>query len=428
MPDFFSRGMQPFKKATALDASIRIVLMVYIAVLPFRALLILERNGFIFLLGLLAGWCILNQRVFYSQTPYDMPLLVFALWVGLTIPFAVAPLYSLQEYGKLLQHMVVFYAVICFFKELRSRKVLLGLIGVIVSIVTVYGLGQVNLRNPQAVVSVFSAEVWFTTFLVIVIPFLLVLALSDGSLKVRIGSTVVVGMMVVCLFGTQSRAGAVALIGEVWVLAWFLRSVSSRIVAMLMTVSVIAIAALVLGESAAGLSPDIANVFPVKKGISSVLHRLAIWDFSLSEVAKHWLVGIGYGNLSYVLLYGQNEEVVTAGHYSIMQAGTHNIGLYLALHVGLPGFVLFGWFIAQVLRKTAGSYHDAQEWISKSILLGTISSVVGLILRLQFDQMFVGSLAVFCWVLLALAVLSSSRYDERAQDSCVGQSGVAMKV
>ena len=428
MPQIFFSAMQSFGRATYFDTIIRVVLAVYIAVLPFKALLILERNGFIFLLGLLVGWCILNQRFFYSQTPYDMPLLVFVLWVGLTIPFAVAPLYSLREYGKLLQQMVVFYAVLYFFKTLRPRMVLLWLIGVVASIVTVYGLGQLNLQNPQAVVSVFSAEVWFTTFLVMGIPFFLVLALGNGPLKVRSASAAVGGLMIVCLLGTQSRAGMVALVGEIWVLAWFLRSVSSRIVGIIVTASVIAMAALVFDESAAGVSADIANVFPVKKGISSMLHRFAIWDFSLSEIAKHWLVGIGYGNLSYPLLYAQNEEVVTGGHYSVMRAGTHNIGLYLALHVGLPGLLLFGWFIARVLRKTAEAYHHAQKWVSKGILLGTLSSITGLILRLQFDQMFVGSLAVLCWVLLALAVLSSSGCAEPAQDSYVGQSGVAVKV
>ena len=35
----------------------------------------------------------------------------------------------------------------------------------------------------------------------------------------------------------------------------------------------------------------------------------------------------------------------------------------------------------------------------------------GVMLQLQLDQMFVGSLAVFFWVLLALAVLSYPSYN-----------------
>ena len=410
--------LPPSKWVSHLDTIIRMVLAVYIAVLPFKSLLIAERNGFILLLVLLGGWCVANRRFFYFRTPYDMLLLAFVIWVGLTIPFAVVPSYSVKEYGKLLQHMVVFYSVIYFFKELRDRQVLLGLIGVIAVVVTAYGLSQFNLHNPQSMVSFLSAEVWLTTFLVMVIPFALVLALGDGPPVVRSGSAIAVGMMVVCLLATQSRAGLVALIGELWVVAWFIRSASAKIVAALVTVSVVAAVMLVFNDGAipvVGVTADIASSLPVKKGVSSVLHRFEIWGFTLSEIAQHWLVGIGYGNLSYLFLYGQDQEVVGPGHYGVSRAGTHNIVLYLALHVGIPGLLLFGWLFIRVILRTAAEYRHAHDWLSKAVLLGTVGSVVGLILRLQFDQMFVGSLAVLFWVLLALAVLSYPSYNRAAE-------------
>lgn len=410
-------AMPPSERVAHFDAIIRVVLAVYIAVLPFKSLLIVERNGFILLLGLLVGWCVANRRFFYSRTPYDMLLLVFVVWVGLTIPFAVAPFYSLKEYGKLLQHMVVFYAVIYFFRELCGRQALLGLIGIVAVVVTAYGLLQFNLHNPQAVVSFLSAEVWLTTFLVMVIPFALVLALEEGPSIASRGGAIVAGMMMVCLLSTQSRAGLVALVGEVWVIAWFLRSVSSRVFAMLVTVGVIAMVSLVFNEGATGVSADIANSLPVKRGVSSVFHRFEIWRFALSEISNHWLVGIGYGNLSYLFVYGQDQEVVRPGHYAITQAGTHNIVLYLALHVGVPGMLLFGWLFARVILQTSAEYRRAQDWLSKAVLLGALSSVVGLMLRLQFDQMLVGSLAIFFWVLLALAVLSYPSYNRLAVET-----------
>ena len=404
-PTFFS-GMKPSDRMANFDHIIRVVLAVFIAVLPFKSLLIVERNGFLVLLGLLAMWCAINRRFFYCQTPYDMLLLAFAVWVGFTILFSVVPSYSLKEYGKLLQHMVIFYGVIFFFKELRARQVLLGLIGIVAVVVTAYGLSQFSLKNPQAVVSFLSAEVWLATFLVMVIPFVLALALGAGPPVVRSGGSIAAGMMLVCLLSTQSRAGLVALIGELWMVAWFIRSASAKIVAALVTVGVIAAVMLVFNEPEVGVSADIANLLPAKKGAGSVFHRFEIWGFALSEIAKHWLVGIGYGNLSYLFLYGQDQEVVRLGHSPIMQAGTHNIVLYLALHVGVPGMLLFGWLVARVILRTSAEYRRAQDWLSKAVLLGALGSVVGLMLRLQFDQMLVGSLAVFFWVLLALAVLS----------------------
>jgi O-antigen ligase len=397
-------------------------------VLPFKSLLVVERNGFLVLLGLLVGWCAINRRLFYSRTSYDVLLLAFVVWVGLTIPFSVAPSYSLKEYGKLLQHLVVFYAVIYFFKGLLYRQVLLGLIGVMAIVIAGYGLSQFNLENPQAVVSFLPAEVWLTTFLIMVIPFGLALALGEGPSEIRIGGACVVGMMMVCLVSTQSRAGLVALVGELWVMVWFIRSASAKVVAALATVCVIAAVVLVFNASAtpiAGQTADITTSLPLKRGFASVIHRFDIWGFTLSEIAKHWLVGIGYGSQSYLLLYGQDQEVVMPGHAAITRTGTHNIFLYLALHVGLPGMLLFGWFFVRVVLRTSKEYRQAHDWLSKAILAGSVVSVVGLFLRLQFDQMLVGSLAVFFWVLLAMAVLSYPSYNRAAEEIRVNQAGAA---
>ena len=431
MPTTSSIAMPSSERVPYFDTLVRVVLAVYIAVLPFKSLLVVERNGFILLLGLLVGWCVINRRLFYSRTPYDLLLLAFVVWVGLTIPFSVAPSYSVKEYGKLLQYMVVFYAVIYFFKGLLYRQVLLGLVGIMAILVAVYGLSQFNLENPEAVTSFLPAEVWLSTFLVMVIPFGLAVALGEGPPEIRSGGALVVGMMTVCLIATQSRAGLVALVGEVWVMVWFIRSASAKIVAALATICVIAAVVVVFNASmtpAAGLGNDITSVLPIKKNVVSVIHRFDIWWFTLSEIAKHWLVGIGYGSQSYFLLYGQDQEVVMPGHAAITHAGTHNIFLYLALHVGLPGMLMFGWFIVRVILRTSEEYRQAHDWLSKAVLVGSVVSVVGLILRLQFDQMLVGSLAVLFWVLLAMAILSYPSYNRATEEILVRRTEALKEV
>jgi hypothetical protein len=238
-------------------------------------------------------------------------------------------------------------------------------------------------------------------------------------------------MMTVCLITTQSRAGLVALIGELWVMVWFIRSVSAKMVAALATVCVIAAVVIVFNATStpvAGQTEDITTSLPLKRGFASVFHRFDIWWFTLSEIARHWLVGIGYGSESYFLLYGQVPEVVMPGHAAVMHSGTHNIFLYLALHVGLPGMLLFGWFVVRVVLKTSGEYRQAYDWLSKAVLVGSVVSVIGLILRLQFDQMLVGSLAVFFWVLLAMAVLSYPSYNRAAEEIRVRRSGAATEI
>ena len=58
-----SIAMPSSERVPYFDMLVRVVLAVYIAVLPFKSLLIVERNGFILLLGLLVGWSALNRRL-----------------------------------------------------------------------------------------------------------------------------------------------------------------------------------------------------------------------------------------------------------------------------------------------------------------------------------------------------------------------------
>ena len=182
-----------------LDQAIQALLLIFIASLPFRQLLVIERNGFLVLLGLLLLWSAIHKRLWLVRTPFDIPLLMFVGWVGLTIPFASFPVYSLKEFGKLLQGIAVFYAVIVFLRAETYRKTLLYLLVVIVTIVSGVGLYQFDPVNYQATRSFLSSEVWLTTFLVMLIPLCFALAFFDARTYQK-AVLLCIGMIaVVCL-------------------------------------------------------------------------------------------------------------------------------------------------------------------------------------------------------------------------------------
>lgn len=397
-----------------LDATIRILLLAYIAALPFKGLLVIERNAFLALLVLLFLWCLTNGRLFHRKTPYDVLLLSFVLWVGVTIPFSAFPRYSLKEYGRLLQWMVVLYAVLTFFSPAPYRRILLAVVGMAAAIAVMFGLTQLNLTSPQGVVGPFPSEVWFTTFLVMVIPFGLAAGFGDAPvIAKRVGAALAL-LGVACLIDTQSRAGLVALIMEISAMVWLMRNRRAKVVMGILTG--LLIAAIVAGTYMKSSAPPGDNAglqgsIPVKTDAVSIVHRLDIWRFTLSEIAKHWLVGIGFGADAYLYLYGREGETVEPGHAGVKDQGTHNILLYLSLHVGIIGMVLFAWFYLSVIHHTLKEYRAADDWTAKLILAGTIVSMVGLFVRLQFDQMFVGTLAAFFWVLIAVAIMHYPSLD-----------------
>ena len=389
-----------------LNRIIRGLLYLYIFSLPFVGLLFIERNGFIILLVLLVLWCAVNRRHFFVQTPLDLPLIAFVLWVGFTIPFAAFPLYSLKEFGKLLQQGLMFYVVVYFFQDRSDRTWLLTLLVGVLTLVSAYGITQ--FEEMGKITSFLSSEVWLTTYLVMFIPLCVALAQYQERPRSKAMYLGVSGLATVCLLLTQSRAGLLAFICELWVLAWFLRRRAILIVASLFSLAlVIAVVFLMkfdtTSEYAATIVPRTFN--PIKTNMASIIHRMDIWSFSLSQISKHPILGIGYGKETFKLVFGQTPEEVQPGHSPVRIAGSHNIFLELALHVGLPGLVLFLWLVVSIASTVLTEFRRIAEPSSKAVLLGVGVSVVGLGVRIIFDQMFVGTLAILFWVLVAVAML-----------------------
>ncbi|HEU4684013.1 MAG TPA: O-antigen ligase family protein [Nitrospira sp.] len=391
-----------------LEAAIRGCLLIYVAVLPFKALLVVERNGFLVLLTLLALWCLINGRLFYRHTPFAVPLAVYVGWIGITIPFAIFPDYSLKEFGKLLQQVTIFYAVAYFLFHPPFRTTLYALLGCLLAIVSINGLRQFDLDHPQAVVSFLSSEVWLTTFLVMMIPLAAATAFVAEPLWLRATAFGTLGIAGICLVSTQSRAGLLSFIVEFCATTWLIRKRAALVLSGIVSAGLIVgfLLTLALRDGGAVESGGTSAIrVPFQTTSHSIIHRFDIWSFSLREAQKHWLVGIGYGKDNFLKVYGDERETVPEGHAAVKKSGTHNILLYHALHVGVPGLLFFCWLYGSMLGKTLHESRRASDWREKAVLYGMAGTLVGLAVRLQFDQMFVGSLAIVFWVLLALTVM-----------------------
>ena len=394
-----------------LDNIIRGLLYIYILSLPFKHLLFIERNGFIILVVLLLLWCAVNRRHFFTRTPIDPPLLAFIAWVAFTIPFAAFPLYSFKEFAKLLQQGLIFYVVVYFFKdESRWARLMWVLVGTSL-IVSGYGvlefMRMVGILQSESrllmLESVMSGEVWLSTYLVMVIPLCFALFLFEKRPYERIFSLSATVAATVCLLLTFSRAGFVALLSELSSFVWIVRRKTLIVASVLIGLLIGAVTAGVIHY---GLFTVPGTDIPIRGGgTSSLVHRMDIWEYTLRRIAEHPLVGIGYGKDNFKLVYGQLPEQVQGGHYSILSAGTHNTFLDLSLGVGLPGLALFVWLLQRIAVQALTRFRQSEDPITKAMTLGVGVSIIGLTVRLLFDHMLIGTLALQFWVLVAMAMV-----------------------
>jgi len=394
-----------------LDSIIRGLLYIYILSLPFKHLLFVERNGFIILVVLLLLWCAVNRRHFFTRTPIDAPLLAFIAWVAFTFPFAAFPLYSFKEFAKLLQQGLIFYVVVYFFKdESRWARLMWVLVGTSL-IVSGYGvlefMRMVGILQSESgllmLESVTSGEVWLSTYLVMVIPLCFALFLFEKRPYERIFSMSATVAATVCLLLTFSRAGFIALLSELSSFVWIVRRKTLIVTSVLIGLLIGAVTAGVIHY---GLFTVPGTDIPIRGGgTSSLVHRMDIWEYTLGRIAEHPLVGIGYGKDNFKLVYGQLPEQVQGGHYSILSAGTHNTFLDLSLGVGLPGLALFVWLLQRIAVQALTRFRQSEDPITKAMTLGVGVSIIGLTVRLLFDHMLIGTLALQFWVLVAMAMV-----------------------
>lgn len=401
-----------------LDQIIQGVLLFYIASLPFTSIhfRLFERIGFLVLLTSLGVWSVWHRRHFILRTPIDVPVGIFLLWVGLTIPFSTMPVYSFQEYGKLIKVVLIFYATLYFFREQKRWVELVWMLVGVELIICIYGLAHYEHPNYMSMTSFLPSEVWLVTYLVMMLPLSMALMIYVDNPWAKGVCVVSILLASCCLLLTQSRAGILSFVVELLGMAVLVQRRALITIAVAVTIFYL----LTLSFVVAGATLEngswylkAKSTIPLKLSLESMAHRLDIWAFLLEQVAEHPIVGIGYGKntvekLSELSL--TRDPLLAHSRNPVTNQGAHNIFLELALHVGIPGLLFFVWGAVRLIKTVMANFRLASDGFARSVLLGLSVGIVGVLVRCSFDQMLVGVLAVQFGVLAAIGMLAGGSY------------------
>ncbi len=87
-----------------------------------------------------------------------------------------------------------------------------------------------------------------------------------------------------------------------------------------------------------------------------------------------------------------------------MADGTHNAVLDVTVGAGVPAGIAFLWLMWTIGRTELSQFLDTQDSTEKIWSCALFLMVIGLFVRLFFDHMWVGSLAVMFWVMVGMTV------------------------
>ena len=198
-----------------------LVLITFMSFFP--RLFHLEELLFFILLVIALGTAWREGRMMWVRTPVDLPLLLFVGWVLLTIPFAIDPAYSFTEWRKVVAQVLVFYWALLILRvhsdEVMIRRILATVVigtGLLCGYALIDFVGRGGTWQDRYIrAGAPSSDYnWLSTYVVMVIPFLVAVAVISSSFWQRMFSLCVVALALLAQVTSYTRAGWIGIVTQ----------------------------------------------------------------------------------------------------------------------------------------------------------------------------------------------------------------------
>lgn len=365
-----------------------------------------QEHAVIILIVFSLAMCGIERVSPWIKNPLDLPLWLFMIWVLCTVPFATDPAYSLAEWKKFVAQAGVFYwslLVLDRCRRLSLPRQILWALAFSGTVLAVYALVDFvdrggTWRDRYVRAHAFGSDYnWLSTYMVMTIPIIGSLVVMARVAWIRGAQLLALVLTVAAQLFSYTRGGWLGHAAQGLALALM---IGGRRLA-LGVLGLIALAGVGLAiASQSGFQRDTVAA-------KTVDTRLTVWAIGLREVATHPVVGIGYGNNSFVKKfpeYSLERQAQVPDHERIIPA-MHNTFLMVALGSGLPAFLCFFWIFVALLRRLVPVPWPAGRGDPFTVLAAGIGlAVIGFAVRNFFDYMFMGSLAHVFWLLAAVGI------------------------
>jgi len=343
------------------------------------------------------------------RSPYLIPALILVVEASFHLMRAVmspAPgssiVVALRAYTLLVEPISVYILALLSFRHRQNINWILDMLllaGLLVALGAIYQAGRDILAGELfRTRSFFNHPNTLGLFLSRMIPFYAALCLlMNGQWLRRILYGSVVVLMGLALLLSGSRGGFLGVLAALILLAVILRrfrwlipvGVGAVVILLIMTLA---------GESRFGALLDL--------GSGSADTRWRIWRAAFEQIIAHPLLGIGIGNVAWLVKYVPRErlvgaEIVDAHNFLLdfwSKLGAVGLGSLLAL---LLIFYLLAW---DSYKHKKGSY--------RAIALAAICSMTAALVHGLVDAFYFGvPIAVFFWFLLGVVEVTATSPD-----------------
>ena len=360
------------------------------------------------------------------RTPLDVPLLLMALTMCVSILVTVDPLRSFPKITGVYYGFIVFYAMANHVRGASALRIAVAALVVAGSVIAIVALLDTNWggvkipvlgyflqplyqQMPDVMLSLPRAESGFNSnqvggTLALLLPLQASLALHAwrGASERRRTNLKRFGLACSCaitglaLILTQSRgAWTSVLLALIALLA--LQGRRSRLMLVLILVVVASVVALTLADPATPVSDDELDRIIALSG------RPEIWRRSVRVIRDHPLTGIGFDNLT-AIVHARYPTFTMPADSEFAHA--HNMFFQVALDLGLPGLIAFLSALLCTLWQLACSYRSIRDPFHRAVIVGLALGFGAQMVFGMADAIALGQKpGLLLWVYLGLATV-----------------------
>jgi O-antigen ligase len=365
-----------------------------------------QEYGFFTLFILAVGSTVVGMRRSpWVRTPLDLPLICFLGWVLCTVPFATDVGYSFAEWRKIAAHVLVFYWGLLVFRE-QGREPLAGRVLCAVAVgsalLSFYALSDFFARGGNwrdryvRALAPGSDYNWLSTYMVLSLPVLIGLVVTEQRWVMRLGTGTALLVSTMAQIASYGRAGWLGHAAQALAVGFLS---NRRRHALLVVALLSALGAGLVLLSKAGLHQDTVDQW-------TFFSRLSVWKLGLQDIGEHPLVGIGYGNDTFVKRHPEYAPEVQDQYRERdrVPPSMHSALLMVTVGSGIPAMICLVWIFVRLIRLLLSRIQEVIGAPPALVALSIGLAVIGFGVRNLFDYMFMGSLSHLFWVLVVTGI------------------------
>lgn len=362
----------------------------------------------------------INRSNFSFKTPLTAPLVIFFLWVLLTLPFAINKQNSIHDiYAHLLKYLILFLLLYNYFCTTKKFKVLIWTLIVSGGIFSFAALVYYYLILKAPLVGRFGQHNSVTNVFVetptniigVIAVFILLLSLHQMMLETRKYRKLLIGFSIMFLtlvtLATQTVSAFFALIIGSFIS--FPRN--KKIITLYLLAIIIFTAALPMKNI---VSPE---------GILRKIqrdNRVKIW-YTFYEITKDYpYAGIGYGMQTYFdenLLKKYNDRTPPKYRQDVPHKAPHNLIVDLAVRTGFIGLIAFLIVIIAFTVTAWKLIRSGKNTFIQGWALVIFSALMSFLIQGMFENTLSGAPAHIMYTIFAIMMILWKLNEEINQTS-----------